>query len=802
MVQSRYTVVYSNDIKIFDKQTEAGASIPIREFPFGVINTNGFQTTLSSLKKHGLEEKFNFPEKKQIVVNNINFKEGYTPRNYQYKTVQSIVESQKNCGVIEAPTGSGKTNIAILLIATKNIPTLVIVPSSQIAYQTKSRISKTLELDMNKVGLITDGKREFDKDILIATWQSLQNPYTFKKIKNYGYNMVIVDEAHRASARILKKIISSLNAEYKFGFSATAYKGHEEQMRDINKVLGKIIIKIPIEMLYESKYLIRPQIELFSTQTDISIELGIMYYFRSQLENNEKMRWALSHRLFKELKYKIFAPEKRTIKNIALEPTSFELNLLAKIAKDDYEEKNKKNETKKSFSQQLGLAKVGIDLYTPRFNKIVSQAKQFFKKDNGRGVILFNTIEAGQRMYETLNELGFSNLYIINGQTENNYKTIEDISSGAIAEYLIISTTQFLSEGSDIPALSDVLIGSPIYPPFADAERMQQAIGRGMRPDELRPNKKCRIKIADDTTIGWISPKKIKTYSIIDNVIKPQWVDKSKGVVLVIANDTNKKKKILTHFQDALQQNKKDTEIVSLLHPVESIVSEMFNISIEELNRLKEDEKFSLENSGKFILLKEINSIKETYPKTDILKKFIISFQKNFDLCLANEDNIAKKMLGRIFGENGEKATFMEVIYKTGYCAIKEEYGTDFWISKTIESIQFSQSDVVFVSSVQTNDEVEAIKNIFKKNSTISLGSNSSNIIEKINTITEMKPIVSSDYVFKEEVSNTKFMDEINMVIKDKYKHLISSDKKTPTIENDSEREPTLFDFDSPCVSY
>ena len=128
-------------------------------------------------------------------------------------------------GILEAPTGFGKTVICCKLIEKRNVNTLIVTFNLSLLKQWKERIKEFLNID--EVGQIGGSKNTLTNKIDVASIKTIYNDGKFNDVvKNYG--MIIIDECHHSSAYTYEAALNMMNAKYVYGMSATPEKenGH------------------------------------------------------------------------------------------------------------------------------------------------------------------------------------------------------------------------------------------------------------------------------------------------------------------------------------------------------------------------------------------------------------------------------------------------------------------------------------------------------------------------------------------------------------------------------------------------
>lgn len=176
-------------------------------------------------------------------------------RPYQVEAINMAIEAR--CGFIEAATGAGKSFMIAALtdfLSLFEIRSIVIVPSVDLIKQTVA----SMKVGMLDVGEFGGGVKDLDHQIVVSTWQTLQNlPETMKL-----FDAVIVDEAHGAVASVISTLLNEHGSHiaYRWGFTGTMPKPKTDEMA-LRGSIGEVLYQITAAELMRLGYLATIEIQ-------------------------------------------------------------------------------------------------------------------------------------------------------------------------------------------------------------------------------------------------------------------------------------------------------------------------------------------------------------------------------------------------------------------------------------------------------------------------------------------------------------------------------------------------------------
>ena len=138
-------------------------------------------------------------------------------------------------GVIVKPTGTGKTEIALSIIARHRVAALIVAPLRDLMYQWQRRIRRGLGFD---AGVLGDGRREI-WPITVTTYDSA---YIHMKDMGNRFRLIVFDEAHHLPGLTLHESALDCLAPLRLGLTATPERadGRERMLDDL---IGPVVFR-------------------------------------------------------------------------------------------------------------------------------------------------------------------------------------------------------------------------------------------------------------------------------------------------------------------------------------------------------------------------------------------------------------------------------------------------------------------------------------------------------------------------------------------------------------------------------
>lgn len=124
-------------------------------------------------------------------------------------------------GLLISATGTGKTYASAFAIqSVKPKRVLFLVHREQIAKQALESYKKVFK-EYGSYGLLSGNSKEYDATFLFSTMQMMAKDESLSHFSKYAFDVIVIDEVHRAGARSYQKIMHYFQPKYWFGMSAS-----------------------------------------------------------------------------------------------------------------------------------------------------------------------------------------------------------------------------------------------------------------------------------------------------------------------------------------------------------------------------------------------------------------------------------------------------------------------------------------------------------------------------------------------------------------------------------------------------
>lgn len=165
------------------------------------------------------------------------------PTTAQIQAMKAIDDQKQSKALVVLPTGSGKTYLAAFHSKNRKAKRILYVAHRNELVEQARRVFKEIHhRDDNSLGVVNAYRKDFHRDFIFATIQTLVRKRNLEMIQDIEFDYVIIDEFHHAASDSYQKLIPFLRFKFMLGLTATPYRGDE---RDIFSIVED---NIPFEM--------------------------------------------------------------------------------------------------------------------------------------------------------------------------------------------------------------------------------------------------------------------------------------------------------------------------------------------------------------------------------------------------------------------------------------------------------------------------------------------------------------------------------------------------------------------------
>ncbi|MEF8872292.1 MAG: DEAD/DEAH box helicase family protein [Haloarculaceae archaeon] len=172
----------------------------------------------------------------------------YRLREYQQDALDAWQRGDGNAGsgppergVLELPTGSGKTVIGIAAMEALDVPTLVVVPTIDLLTQWRDELTREFDCPVGQLG----GGEQRVEDVTVATYDS-----AYLRAAELGdrFGLVVFDEVHHLGGEGYRDIARLLAAPARLGLTAT-FERPDGAHEVVAALLGPLVHRIGVDDL-------------------------------------------------------------------------------------------------------------------------------------------------------------------------------------------------------------------------------------------------------------------------------------------------------------------------------------------------------------------------------------------------------------------------------------------------------------------------------------------------------------------------------------------------------------------------
>jgi superfamily II DNA or RNA helicase len=189
----------------------------LRQYKDKLIMPRGFLPHLVGILRRAAVD-YELDDQRRFLPE-VNFQFMGNLKDFQEEAVGAM--SAWDFGTLAAPAGSGKTVMALALLAHRKQPTLIIVHTRELMDQWVERIATFLAVPVKEIGRIGAGKHNLGDRVTVGMVQTLCK-CAAKVAPHIGH--LVVDECHRVPSRTFTKVVTAFDTKYMLGLSATPWR--------------------------------------------------------------------------------------------------------------------------------------------------------------------------------------------------------------------------------------------------------------------------------------------------------------------------------------------------------------------------------------------------------------------------------------------------------------------------------------------------------------------------------------------------------------------------------------------------
>lgn len=183
-------------------------------------------------------------------------------RQYQVTGINACAFHEQ--GIVKAPTGSGKTTIALGSLPRLGERALVIVRDRNLLEQWLERAVSELGLRTRDIGVVSGGKRKIGDRLTLCLQQTLYSKKFPLAEFAREFGAVLVDEVHEAAATTVGETVDAFPGRVRLGFSADHRRKDRKEFLT-QDLFGDVIFEVGKQELESSGHVVPVVVRLVPT---------------------------------------------------------------------------------------------------------------------------------------------------------------------------------------------------------------------------------------------------------------------------------------------------------------------------------------------------------------------------------------------------------------------------------------------------------------------------------------------------------------------------------------------------------
>ena len=208
----------------FDERTDTGRAPAMR-----------YADVVAALDDRGVDY-----EDDALHAARLDVASAYDLRGYQQDALDAWTANDRR-GVLELPTGSGKTVIGLKAIEAVGEAALVVVPTIDLLVQWRRELAAEFDWEIGQLG----GGEQVVGDVTVATYDS-----AYLRAEDLGdrFGLVVFDEVHHLGGEGFRDIARMLVAPARLGLTAT-FERPDGAHRVIEELVGRLVYDLDVDDL-------------------------------------------------------------------------------------------------------------------------------------------------------------------------------------------------------------------------------------------------------------------------------------------------------------------------------------------------------------------------------------------------------------------------------------------------------------------------------------------------------------------------------------------------------------------------